>query len=65
VAGFLPDDSPLYNPPSDLHPKQKVAIDGIRLAVDMLDESWRVLCQELEKISLSELDRKQPPFARA
>jgi len=53
MGHFLPDDSPLFNPPSSLHPKQRVAVDGVRLALDMLSEAWSRLSVELEALSLN------------
>lgn len=61
IFRFLPDDSPLFNPPSALHPKQKVAIDGVRLALDMLADAWTRLGAELEAVSLD----REAPLTRA
>jgi hypothetical protein len=41
---LIPLDSPLRNPPRDLNPVQKVAIDGLRFAFDMTHVSyWRLV----------------------
>jgi hypothetical protein len=52
MTHFLPADSPLLNPPSSLTPKQRVALDGIRLAFDMLAMAWTRLVDELTDISI-------------
>jgi len=50
---LVPDDSPLRNPPRSLDPRQKVAFDGIRYALDMGFLSYQRLLIELHKIGLA------------
>ena len=58
---FVPSDSPLLNPPSSLALKQRVAIDGVRLALDMLGMTWYRLEKELAVISTD----RETPLTRA
>lgn len=55
---MIPLDSPLRNPPDSLPPNQKVAIDGLRYAADMVALSADRLYSALSEIS--EAPREQP-----
>jgi hypothetical protein len=48
---FIPDDSPLRNPPDSLPPAQKVAIDGLRYAADMIGLGAERLDSDLLTVS--------------
>ena len=48
---FLPNDSPLRNPPATLEPKQIVGLDGLRLAFDMLGLAYDRLLDDLSYLT--------------
>ncbi len=49
---FLPDDSPLRNPPASTEPKQLVAFDGLRYILDMLSIAYSRLLDDLHRLSV-------------
>lgn len=49
---FLPDDSPLRNPPASMEPKQLVAFDGLRYVLDMLGIAYSQLLEDLYRLSV-------------
>lgn len=51
---LVPYDSPLRNPPQNLDPRQKVAFDGIRYALDMGFLSYQRLQTDLHEIGLAQ-----------
>jgi hypothetical protein len=53
------NDSPLRNPPRDLDPRQKVAFDGIRYALDMGFLSYQRLQTELHEIGVAQRTGQQ------
>jgi hypothetical protein len=61
MTNFIPDGSPLLNPPSSLALKQRVAVDGIRLALDMLAAAWDSLTLELTALS----QNREAPLTRS
>jgi hypothetical protein len=57
---MIPYDSPLRNPPDSMLPIQKVVVDGLRYAVDMIESAVSRLHSHLLKISLSSDDKPLP-----
>jgi hypothetical protein len=51
MTTFLQPDSPLRNPPATLEPRQIVALDGLRLAFDMVGLAYGRLLEDLVYLS--------------
>lgn len=58
---MIPDDSFLRNPPSTFEPRERVGLDGLRYAFDLLGLAYDRLLQDLAH--LTESRRSSPPDA--